>query len=245
MTERVCGGYSVAHKGLYQFFLCGGQVQTAELSVGSHALNMVSGSSLELADGAKLTATELIITTGATLAVRGSVSTAQLTEQVSALTLSEETVAGFDASNTGSVSVLKGDLTLEGGSLLSFEDAYLELTGDLLFDIAEGDAKIELDIAPGVLTEAGKQVVLFNVGGVVTFTFDGLTGAAEDGLVYSVRAMDYFFGSAVKEDTRLVYDSGNKIVYLENYTVETVPEPTTSLLSLMGLVAFTLRRRRK
>ena len=224
------------------------QVQAAELSVGSHALNMVSGSSLELSDGAKLTATELTITTGATLAVRGSVSTAQLTEQVSALTLSDETVAGFDASravNTGSVSVLEGDLTLEGGSLLSFEDAYLELTGDLLFDIAEGDAKIELELAPGVLPEADKQVVLFNVGGVVTFTFDGLTGAAQDGLVYSVRAMDYFFGSAVKEDTRLVYDSGNKIVYLENYTEETVPEPTTSLLSLMGLVAFTLRRRRK
>ena len=224
------------------------QVQAAELSVGSHALNMVSGSSLELSDGAKLTATELTITTGATLAVRGSVSTAQLTEQVSALTLSEETVAGFDASravNTGSVSVLEGDLTLEGGSLLSFEDAYLELTGDLIFDVAAGDEKIELDIAPGILSDSGSQVVLFNVGGVVTFTFDGLTASAEDGLVYRVQAMDYFFGSSLKDTTELVYDSANKVVYLVNMGAVSVPEPTTATLSLLALAALAARRRRK
>ena len=83
------------------------EIKDAELSVGSYALSMVSGSSLVLAEEAKLTSTELTITTGATLAVRGAVSTEPLTEKVAALTLSKETMAGFDAShavNTGSVS---------------------------------------------------------------------------------------------------------------------------------------------
>ncbi len=223
------------------------QVQAAELSVGSHALNMVSGSSLELSDGAKLTATELTITTGATLAVRGSVSTAQLTEQVSALTLSDETVAGFDASravNTGSVSVLEGDLTLESGSLLSLDDAYLELSGNLFFDVAEGEEKIALDIAPGVITDENNQVVLFNVDGVVTFGFDALTTTADDGLVYIVKATDYFTGNRVTESMKLVYDSSTGMVYLEN-AAASVPEPTTTTLSLLALAALAARRRRK
>ena len=223
------------------------QVQAAELSVGSHALNMVSGSSLELSDGAKLTATELTITTGATLAVRGSVSTAPLTATVSALTLSDETVAGFDASravNTGSVSVLEGDLTLESGSLLSLDDGCLELSGDLFFDVAEGEEKIALDIAPGIITEANNQVVLFNVGGVVTFGFDALTTTADDGLVYIVKATDYFTGNRVTESMKLVYDSSTGMVYLEN-AAGAVPEPTTTTLSLLALAALAARRRRK
>ena len=224
------------------------EVKAAELNVGSHALSMVSGSSLALADGAKVTATELTITTGATLAVLGSVSTEPLTEQVAALTLSKETVAGFDASralNMGSVSVLDGDLTLESGSLLSLDDAYLELSGNLFFDVAEGEEKIALDIAPGVITDENNQVVLFNVDGVVTFGFDGLTASADNGMVYCVKAEDYFTGSRVQESTKLVYDSKSGVVYLEDVTEGTVPEPTSSMLSLLGLVAFTLRRRRK
>ncbi len=223
------------------------KIRAAELNLGSHALSMVSGSSLALADGAKVTATEVTITTGATLAVCGSVSTAPLTEQVAALTLSEETVAGFDATravNTGSVSVLEGDLTLESGSLLSLDDGYLELTGDLFFDVAEGEEKIALDIAPGIITEANNQVVLFNVGGVVTFGFDALTTTADDGLVYIVKATDYFTGNRVTESMKLVYDSSTGMVYLEN-AAGTVPEPTTTTLSLLALAALAARRRRK
>ena len=223
------------------------KVKAAELSVGSHALSMVSGSSLELADGAKVTATELTITTGATLAVLGAVSTEPLTEQVAALTLSDETVAGFDASravNTGSVSVLEGDLTLESGSLLSFDDAYLELSGDLFFSVAEGEEKIALDIAPGIITEGNNQVVLFNVSGIVTFGFDALTTTADDGLVYIVKATDYFTGNRVTESMKLVYDSSTGMVYLEN-AAASVPEPTTTTLSLLALAALAARRRRK
>ena len=223
------------------------EVKAAELNVGSHALSMVSGSSLALADGAKVTATELTITTGATLAVLGSVSTEPLTEQVAALTLSNETVAGFDASravNTGSVSVLDGDLTLESGSLLSLDDAYLELSGNLFFDVAEGEEKIALDIAPGIITEANNQVVLFNVGGVVTFGFDALTTTAGDGLVYIVKATDYFTGNRVTESMKLVYDSSTGMVYLEN-AAGAVPEPTSATLSLLALAALAARRRRK
>ena len=240
---KLNGGLTVAEGGNATV-----EVKAAELSVGSHALSMVSGSSLALADGAKVTATELTITTGATLAVLGSVSTEPLTEQVAALTLSKETVAGFDASravNMGSVSVLEGDLTLESGSLLSLDDAYLELSGNLFFDVAEGEEKIALDIAPGVITDENNQVVLFNVDGVVTFGFDGLTASADNGMVYCVKAEDYFTGSRVQESTKLVYDSKSGVVYLEDVTEGTVPEPTSSMLSLLGLVAFTLRRRRK
>ncbi len=240
---KLNGGLTVAEGGNATV-----EVKAAELSVGSHALSMVSGSSLALADGAKVTATELTITTGATLAVLGSVSTEPLTEQVAALTLSKETVAGFDASravNMGSVSVLDGDLTLESGSLLSLDDAYLELSGNLFFDVAEGEEKIALDIAPGVITDENNQVVLFNVDGVVTFGFDGLTASADNGMVYCVKAEDYFTGSRVQESTKLVYDSKSGVVYLEDVTEGTVPEPTSSMLSLLGLVAFTLRRRRK
>jgi len=240
---KLNGGLTVAEGGNATV-----EVKAAELNVGSHALSMVSGSSLALADGAKVTATELTITTGATLAVLGSVSTEPLTEQVAALTLSKETVAGFDASlavNMGSVSVLDGDLTLESGSLLSLDDAYLELSGDLFFAVAEGEEKIALDIAPGVITDENNQVVLFNVDGVVTFGFDGLTASADNGMVYCVKAEDYFTGSRVQESTKLVYDSKSGVVYLEDVTEGTVPEPTSSMLSLLGLVAFTLRRRRK
>ncbi len=224
------------------------KVRAAEVNTGSHALEIVSGSSLSLADGAKLSTTELTITTGATLEVRGYVSTAQQTEKVEALTLSGAMVTGFDISrvvNTGSVSALEGDLTLENGSRLFFEDAYLELTGDLIFDIAAGDEKIELDIAPGILTDTGSQVVLFDVGGVVTFTFDGLTASAEDGLVYRMHAMDYFFGSRLSDTTELVYDSANHVVYLENAVSAAVPETTTATLSLLALTALSARRRRK
>ncbi len=223
------------------------KVQAAELNLGSHALSMVSGSSLELSAGAKLTATELTITTGATLAVRGSVSTAPLTEQVTALTLSEESVAGFDASravNTGSVSVLEGDLTLESGSLLSLDDAYLELTGDLIFSVAEGEEKIALDIAPGIIMESDSQLVLFSVSGTVTFGGDDLTEVGEEALVYSVNAADYFTGNRVTESMKLVYDRGAGMVYLEETPV-TVPEPTTATLSLLALAALAARRRRK
>lgn len=239
---KLNGGLTVAEGGNASV-----EVKAAELSVGSHALSMVSSSSLALADGAKLTATELTITTGATLAVLGAVSTEPLTEQVAALTLSEETVAGFDATravNTGSVSVLEGDLTLESGSLLSMDDAYLELTGDLFFDVAEGEEKIALDIAPGIITESNNQVVLFNVGGVVTFGYDALTTTADDGLVYIVKASDYFTGNRVKESTKLVYDSSTGMVYLEN-AAASVPEPTTATLSLLALAALVARRRRK
>ena len=239
---KLNGGLTVADGGNASV-----EVKAAELSVGSHALSMVSGSSLALADGAKVTATEVTITTGATLAVRGSVSTAPLTEQVAALTLSEETVAGFDATravNTGSVSVLEGDLTLESGSLLSLDDGYLELSGDLFFDVAEGEEKIALDIAPGIITEANNQVVLFNVGGVVTFGFDALTTTADDGLVYIVKATDYFTGNRVTESMKLVYDCSTGMVYLEN-AAGTVPEPTTTTLSLLALAALAARRRRK
>ena len=223
------------------------KIRAAELNLGSHALNLVSGSSLALADGAKVTATEVTITTGATLAVGGSVSTAPLTEQVAALTLSKETVAGFDASravNMGSVSVLDGDLTLESGSLLSLDDAYLELSGNLFFDVAEGEEKISLDIVPGVITDENNQEVLFNVDGVVTFGFDCLTASADNGMVYCVKATDYFTGNRVTESMKLVCDSCTAMVYLEN-AAGAVPEPTTTTLSLLGLVAFTLRRRRK
>ena len=223
------------------------EVKAAELNLGSHALSMVSGSSLALADGAKVTATEVTITTGATLAVRGSVTTTPLTEQVTALTLSEETVAGFDAAravNTGSVSVLEGDLTLESGSLLSLDDGYLELSGNLFFDVAEGEEKIALDIAPGIITEANNQVVLFNVDGVVTFGFDGLTASADNGMVYCVKAEDYFTGNRVTESMKLVYDSSTGMVYLEN-AAGAVPEPTTTTLSLLALAALAARRRRK
>ncbi len=239
---KLNGGLTVAEGGNASV-----EVKAAELNVGSHALSMVSGSSLALADGAKVTATELTITTGATLTVLGSVSTEPLTEQVAALTLSEETVAGFDATravNTGSVSVLDGDLTLESGSLLSLDDAYLELSGNLFFDVAEGEEKIALDIAPGIITEANNQVVLFNVDGVVTFGFDGLTASADNGMVYCVKAEDYFTGNRVTESMKLVYDSSTGMVYLEN-AAGAVPEPTTTTLSLLALAALAARRRRK
>ncbi len=239
---KLNGGLTVAEGGNASV-----EVKAAELNVGSHALSMVSGSSLALADGAKVTATELTITTGATLAVLGSVSTEPLTEQVAALTLSKETVAGFDASravNMGPVSVLEGDLTLESGSLLSLDDAYLELSGNLFFDVAEGEEKIALDIAPGVITDENNQVVLFNVNGVVTFGFDGLTASADNGMVYCVKAEDYFTGNRVTESMKLVYDSSTGMVYLEN-AAGAVPEPTTTTLSLLALAALAARRRRK
>lgn len=238
---KLNGGLTVA-EGSYAAV----KVRAAEVNTGSHALEIVSGSSLSLADGAKLSTTELTITTGATLEVRGYVSTAD--GKIEALTLSGAMVTGFDISrvvNTGSVSALEGDLTLENGSRLFFEDAYLELTGDLIFDIAAGDEKIELDIAPGILTDTGSQVVLFDVGGVVTFTFDGLTASAEDGLVYRMHAMDYFFGSRLSDTTELVYDSANHVVYLENAVSAAVPETSTATLSLLALAALSARRRRK
>lgn len=222
------------------------QVRAAELDLGGKALNMVGGSSLELTDGAKLTNTSLTIETDATLTVRGVTSTVKAETRVAALTMSKSMVEGVVSvcsANTGFVCVLDGDLTLESGSRICFDGAYLELMGDLVFDVESGAEKIALEITPGIMMDDTEPLALLSVGGTVTFSLDGLSEELSGDQVYHIKASDYFTGSMLTENSTLVYDGVNKVMYLA--VADNVPEPTTTMLGLVGMVALTFRRRRK
>ena len=90
----------------------------------------------------------------------------------------------------------------------------------------------------GVVREDSK-VLLFS--GVNSLVFDHFSNVEKYADTYSFLAKDYFTGSLIGENTKVVFNSNDGTVTL----VGLVPEPTTATLSLLALAALAARRRRK
>ena len=232
------GQVSVAAGGLASL-----KVQESEVNLGSNALALTSGSLVELQDGASLSLSELTVAAGAELKAGGYI--APVAEAAKPVAFSLDSIeSDTPIVNTGSVNHVEGNLRLSGGSTLNLQDSYLTVSGDLVLDVTAESEKVVVELTPGIAKDELSQVVLFEVAGAVTFGENGT--ASDSNVVYYQFAEDYFTGDWISQDTWLVYDRNTNLVYLEGVNIiASVPEPTSSMLGLMGLVAFTLRRRRK
>ena len=219
------------------------KVQESEVNLGSNALALTSGSLVELQNGASLSLSELTVAAGAELKAGGYI--APVAEAAGAVAFSLEGIeSDTPIVNTGSVNHLEGNLRLAGGSTLNLQDSYLTVSGDLVLDVTAESEKVVVELTPGIAKDELSQVVLFEVTGAVTFGENGTASDSE--VVYYQFAEDYFTGDWISQDTWLVYDRNTNLVYLEGVNIiASVPEPTSSMLGIVGLVAFTLRRRRR
>lgn len=202
-----------------------------------------------VAQAALLNANNITISNGAELEVKAITTNTPVQNLSAAFTMDTIPATGYDASRA--YNILAGGkidaalLTLAAGSTFTANASNVALSnGELTLDITSTASKrIELNLTLSADYDPTAQVVLFSDVATVNFIKDGLTAKSTDGVVYTLSAGDYFSGVRITDATTLVYDSTNKVVYLEG--VANVPEPTSSMLGLMGLVAFTLRRRRK
>ena len=219
------------------------KVQNSEVNLGSNALELTSGSLVELQNGASLSLCELTVAAGAELKAGGYI--APVAEVAKPVAFSLEGIeSDTPIVNTGSVNHVEGNLRLSGGSTLNLQDSYLTVTGDLVLDVTAESEKVVVDLMPGIAKDEFSQVVLFEVAGTVTFGENGTASDSE--VVYYQFAEDYFTGDWISQDTWLVYDRSTNLVYLEGVNIiAAVPEPTSSTLSLLALAALAARRRRK
>lgn len=151
--------------------------------------------------------------------------------------------------NTAQVGAVKANLiTLNSGSTYQALGGNLGLNGgELTLAIATtATQKITLILLGLGDYKADTQVTLFTGVNKVNFIYNNEQPEyAADGGLYSYTASDYFTGNWIGDDTKLVYDSAARTVYVENVVNYTVPEPATATLSLLGLAALLGRRRRK
>ena len=151
--------------------------------------------------------------------------------------------------NTAQVGAVNANLiTLKSGSTYQALGGNLGLNGgELTLAIATtATQKITLILLGLGDYAADTQVTLFTGVNKVNFIYNNEQPEyAADGGLYSYTASDYFTGNWIGDDTKLVYDSAARTVYVENVVNYTVPEPATATLSLLGLAALLGRRRRK
>lgn len=221
-----------------------------DITVNKTGTLLLEGSVVDAAvQKALVSAKNISITNGAELAVACVTTNAGESPVSAAFTLDTSTTTGYDASRA--FNILAGGeidadiLTIEEGAKLTALGAHIGMSsGALTLNVTSTATKrIELTLTLSADYDPAAQVVLFSDVATVSFIRDGITAKSTDGVVYTLSAADYFSGSWITDTTTLVYDAANKVVYLEG--VANVPEPTSSMLGLMGLVAFTLRRRRK
>ena len=135
-------------------------------------------------------------------------------------------------------------LTLTYGSTLSVDSAHINLNGGSLTLAVPGTQtdKIHLDLVTTAGLTLESQLLLFSEVNSVAFIFNQTVANTGTG-VYSYNAADYFTSEWVNEDTKLVYDSGQNVLYMQG--LGAIPEPATTTLSLLALAALAARRRRK
>ena len=158
------------------------------------------------------------------------------------------TYAGrFDASiaaNKQAVGAVQaaGGLTLAGGATYETNKGHTSLKGGaLVLDVMEGH-QLTFKTTWNDALDTYQQVVLFSDVSSVRFGLDGEVAGKDNPGIYYTQAERYITGSDyVDSQTLLVYDSEAGVVYLQL----SVPEPTTSTLSLLALTALCARRRRK
>ena len=229
----------------------------AALNMSSSNITLRSGGVLSLtgsitdsvAQAALLDANNVTISNGAELAVKAITVNSPVQNLSAAFTIDTTPSTGYDASRA--YNVLAGGkidaalLTLAAGATYTANAANVSLSdGELTLAITSTATKrIELNLTLSAEYDPAAQVVLFSDVATVNFIRDGITAKSTDGVVYTLSAADYFNSVWINNMTTLVYDSNQKVVYLEG--VSNVPEPTTSTLGLLALAALAARRRRK
>lgn len=145
----------------------------------------------------------------------------------------------------------KGGLTLAGGSTYETSKGHTRLMGDnrsltlgsLTRDTME-NSLLTFHTTPDKQYDpftGEAQLVLFSGVNSVYFGNDNVTVTSDSGGIYYTMASRYLTGSEfIDDNTVLVYDSGEGVVYLQHV----VPEPATATLSLLALAALAARRRR-
>ena len=211
-------------------------------------MTLMSGGELQISsDGttpASVSLNKLVVSTGATLSAL-SVMTDSVSLAESPVTLAEDAPV-FNAAKVGTVSAAQA--TFMYGSTYQADGGHLSLDGGILTlaVTTQRPQKINLLLTVNGGYTTGSQVLLFSEVNKVNLSYDNAHPEyAVDGGLYSYTASDYFTGNWIGEDTKLVYDSAARTVYVENVVNYTVPEPATATLSLLGLAALLGRRRRK
>lgn len=174
---------------------------------------------------------------------KGAVLSASLYEDSLSSTLANNQDAAQNAThifNSALGGVIEaGSLTLTYGSTLVLDQSHINLSGGyLIFDVYKSEQINLVLTLDGVVREDSK-VLLFS--GVNSLVFDHFSNVEKYADTYSFFAKDYFTGSLIGENTKVVFNSNDGTVTL----VGLVPEPTTATLSLLALAALATRRRRK
>ena len=151
----------------------------------------------------------------------------------------EETEAAVRVSGTadfGSGALLNAHLTLATGSVLNVAEGGLSMGSTLT--LQEGVLLGDSTLARVLSLSVGESTTLFSgVDGLTLGNTVYSTISTED----AIQASPFF--SNLNDNYVLTYtgtDNGSL-----NITMHSIPEPTSSMLGLAGLVALTLRRRRK
>ena len=206
-------------------------------------MTLTSGGELQISsDGttpASVSLNNLIVSTGATLSAL-SLMTDLVSLAESPVTLAEDAPV-FNAAKVGTVTAVQARLMY--GSNYQADGGHLSLGGGILTlaVTTQRPQKINLLLTVNGGYTTGSQVLLFSEVNQVNFIYDGINATSAQ----TLKASDYFTGNWIGEDTKLVYDSAARTVYVENVVNYTVPEPATATLSLLGLAALLGRRRRK
>lgn len=214
------------------------KVLDAEVNASTYDVTINSTGQLTLGGttgSAKLTAKNININAGATLAVERI----EPVDPSSVITLAaSETVSIFNEKLGG---VASGNLNLAAGSSYKADGAHLGvINGTLTFNATDGE-KINLILTLGAEYNKDSQVILFTDVTTVNFVWDDII-ASDVSDVITLNASDYFTGDWINENTSLIYDSGT--IYVTGVN-RVIPEPTTATLSLLALAVLAARRRRK
>ncbi len=178
---------------------------------------------------AGVTASNITVGTGATLAAKAGVAALGDMPEISKHGLS--------------VGLNCAILTLDAGATLDAEGACFDLNNGMLTLAVTPDAteKIELVLAENAVYTGSEQIILFLNVGKAVFAY-GESGTTS-GSLKVLDAADYFTGAGINETTQLVYDQEGGTVYLQGVVM--IPEPATATLSLLALAGLCARRRRR
>ncbi len=215
-------------------------ISNAEFVAENSKVEVGKSATLQLSNGATITAKEIEIAAGATLSVVGLTATEVHPLSVEMLTMSDSEAAVsqvFGAQRN----VINADLTFATGSTIVTDGTGINMSeGSILTFNATSGEKINLVFTLGTEYSEDGKIQLFSNVDIVKFLMDG----KEVDTATTLLASDFFAGDAINENTTLYYDSTTNAVYLQGVS-NAVPEPTTATLSLLALAALAARRKRK
>lgn len=215
------------------------RITDAEVNASGYDITVNKTGTLEIGgtDGStKVTANNINIEEGATLSFT---RTEVATENVAITLAAADSISIHNDKIAGIVS--SSNLNIAGGATLKADGAHLSMDGGILSFLATTENKTNLVLTLGAEYSPNSQIILFSDVDTVKFLQDNIT-ATSTGAMVTLNAADYFTGDWINDKTTLVYDSGN--VYVSGVNV-VIPEPTSATLSLLALVGFAARRRRK